>query len=314
MVQAKKTYIEQHYTFSVSEFEGLWEMTFMHPFNREEHVSIYVVAPNSYYEHATLKDIPIVEAGPRLSEVLNNLLFKIEYYPYSWGLSGKKIVSYGYDFESDYTGTAITTIDLTAIAHKEVNEYFNFFSGLEVNVVNESETVSGKGVMSKLRLDLDRAKEVNDLSLDFFTEYPIELLSLMYQGTDGSVYEIPLSKSVQTNSSIHLHFSPVTAKTFFLIIKQESYTLINAIKSNEEISKNELWLQASERSQTLYQAAVSDYLDDIFPSQSGILLHQEIIDSYKNINSDVAEPSRNPLNPYRSDFDIAKAALDSEQR
>lgn len=310
-------YIEQHYSFSVSEFEGLWEMTFMHPYNRQEHVSVYVVAPNSDYEHAELDDKPIVEAGPRLTDVLNRLMFKIEYYPYVWDFAGKKIVSYGYDFETDFNGTSLTYIDLTEIALKEVNEFYNFFSPLETDIVDETEKVSGKGIMAKLKITLDKPKTVNHLSVDFFTEYPIELMSLMYQtdqSSEAATYEIPLSKAVQTNSSIYLHFSPVFAKIFYLIIKQESYTLLDQSKTEEETTKTELWNQASTRSQSIYEATVGEYIEQLFSSKSGVQLHQEILDSYQNINISKSEPSTNPMNSYRSDFDDAKKVMDSQQR
>jgi hypothetical protein len=310
-------YIEQHFSFSVSEFEGLWEMTFMHPNNRQEHMSVYVVAPNSDYEHAELEDKPIVEAGPRLTDVLKHLLYKIEFYPYSWDFAGKKIVSYGYDFETDFNGTSLTYIDLTEIALKEVNEFYNFFSPLETDIVDETEKVSGKGVMAKLKITLDKPKTVNHLAIDFFTEYPLELLSLMYQvdqSKEAATYEIPLSKAVQTNSSIYLHFSPVFAKTFYLIIKQESYTLLDESKTEEKSMQTELWQQASTRSQSIYEASVGEYIEQLFSSKSGIQLHQEILDSYQNINTNLSEPSTNPMNAYRSDFERAKKAMDSQQR
>lgn len=313
----KPTFIEQHYSFSVSKFEGLWEMTFMHPYNRQEHMSVYVVAPNSDYENEELNDKPIVEAGPRLADVLKHLLFKIENYPYSWDFSGKKIVSYGYDFETDYNGSSLTYIDLTEIALKEVNEFYNFFSPLEVSIVQAEEKVSGKGVMAKLKITLDRPKQVNHLTVDYFTEYPIELLTLMYQKDQrkgAPTYEIPLSKAVQTNNSINLHFSPVFAKVFYIIIKQESYTLLDQNKSEAELEKVELWNQASLRSQSIYEATVGEYIDELFSSKSGIQLHQDVLDSYQNVNTRLTEPSSDPMNSLRSDFNATKKTLDSEQR
>ncbi|PFK99788.1 hypothetical protein COJ01_17095 [Priestia megaterium] len=312
------TYIEQQFSFSVSEFEGLWSMTFMHPYNREEHLSIYLVAPNSDYDESKITDDkPIVEAGPRLTDFLNHLLYKIEYYPYTWDLAGKKIVSFGYDFECDYNGTSLTEIDFTEIAFKEVNEYYNFFSPLEADIVTPDETVSGKGVMAKLKITLDKPKYVNHLNIDYFTEYPIELLTLMYradESSDATIYEIPLSKAVQTNSSIHLHFSPVFAKTFYLIIKQESYTLLDGSKSEADISKEEIWKQASTVSKSMYEAAVGDYISQLFATKSAVDLHQTIMDSYQNINKNLTDPSMEPMNEYRNDFNKIKTVLDSQQR
>jgi hypothetical protein len=164
---------------------------------------------------------------------------------------------------------------------------------------------------------LDKPKYVNHLNIDYFTEYPIELLTLMYradESSDATIYEIPLSKAVQTNSSIHLHFSPVFAKTFYLIIKQESYTLLDGSKSEADISKEEIWKQASTVSKSIYEAAVGDYISQLFATKSAVDLHQTIMDSYQNINKNFTDPSTEPMNEYRKDFNEIKTALDSQQR
>ena len=317
--QSKYTYIEQHYAFSVSEFEGLWEMTFMHPFNREEHVSIYVVAPNSDsdYNSDNLKDLPIVKAGPRLTEIMEKLLYKIEFYPYAWDLNGKKIVSYGYDFESNYGVTdSISYIDLTEIAYKEVNEHYNFFSPLESSVVQEGEKVSGNGVMSKIKISFNRAKNVNHLAINYFTAYPIELVSLMYkedENVDTLTHEIPLSKVVQTSRSIHLHFATVFAKTFYLIIKQSSYSIENT-SYNENKSLNEmLWNTATERSRAVFESAVEEYAEQFVVTKPGIELHQEVLDTYKNISKTRSSNKIQSFDRYRDDFKTIKKSLDEQQ-
>ncbi|UOE58054.1 hypothetical protein [Cytobacillus oceanisediminis] len=312
----KPTYIERHHSLHITEFEGLWEMTFMNPFNREEPVSIYIIGPNSYVDNQILKkDRPVVEAGPRLSEIMKHLLYRIERYPYSWDLSGKKLVSYGYDFETDFNGNAISALDLTEIAHKEVKEYFNFFSPLDVQPAEDEEKVSGKGVMAKLKITLDRPKSVNHLTVDFFTEYPIELLTLMYQSEQsGTIYEIPLSKVMQTNHSATIHFPSVFAKTFFIIIKQESYTLIDQSTSEEQAMNAELWNQASLASRSMYETSVNDYFNELMTTQAGIKLHQEIIASYQNINKPNRVSDEQGMNRYGEDFEAIKTKLDSEQR
>lgn len=279
------TYIEKHYNLSVSEFEGLWEMEFKDPFNGIENISVYIKAPNSIYQAENFRDKPIVDAGPRLSEVMKKLMHKIEAYPFIWGLSGEKIVSYGYDFETDYNGSSITYVDLTEIGLREVNSYYNFFSPLESSVVDEEDFVSGKGVLVKLDIDLEKQKYINHLAIDFFTEYPIKLNSLMYQEdtSPGSpFYEVPLSKMTESSGSIILHFSTVFAKKIRLIIQQESYTMTNK-DTAEVVEQARLWDYASTNSKTLYEEAASEYLNKIvMPTKSGIELHEEIIGRYKS--------------------------------
>jgi hypothetical protein len=308
-------FIERHFSFSVAEHEGLWNMTFMSPFNREEPVSVYVAAPNSDYLPDDFRDKPIVNAGPRLKDVLNHLLYQIEQYPYSWDFSNKKIVTQGYDFETDYNGQSLTYIDLTEIAYKEINEYYNFFSPLEKGVVEEGATVSGKGVIFKLKITLDVPKNVNHLTVDFFTEYPIELLSFLYQGDiNGQLYELPLSKAVTTNHSLILHFSTVYAKNFYLLFKQETYTLQSSSPTREETIYTDVWNQATRASQTLYESVVGDYLEWMMPTESGISLHQEIIDSYQDINKRIVSSSVDEMNSFGESFERVKKELDSDQR
>lgn len=313
------TYIEQHYSLSVSEFEGLWEMTFMDPFNRENQVSIYIKAPNtdSFYDQGQLKSWPIAKPGPRLTEVMQRLLYQIESYPYAWELSGQKIVSYGYDFESDFNiGGNLTYIDLTEIAFKEVNEFYGFYSPLEAGIVQEGETVSGKGVMTKLMITLDRAKNVNHLAVDFFTGYPMELLSLMYKEdllSSSPTYEIPLAEAVQSNDSLYIHFPPVYAKCFILILKQETYTVSNQPYDQDKVMERNLWNHASDKARSLYETLADEYLEDLFVTRSGIELHEEIMSAYKNTSKQSKSVSANAWNPYRENFNEIKGQLDQLQ-
>lgn len=316
MVKSKYTYIEQHYFLSVSEFEGIWEMAFKSPFNSEERIHIYVVAPNSDYDSAKLKNYPIVTAGERLTDVFNKLLHRIEFYPFEWELSGEKLVSYGYDFVSDLTpdGT-IRSFDLTEIAYQAVNEYYNFFYTIDSLIVGEEEKLSGNGVMAKLKITFDRSKHVNHLAIDYFTEYPIQLISLMYQEDEGAdaVIELPLSKIVQTSRSIHLHFPVVYAKTFYLVIEQESYYLQNQTTDSESQNKIIAWKQATERSLSLYGTAVDEYLNNLVLTKDGVTLHQEVLDSYKNVSKKHIEPTHSVYEAYRSDFSDIKNTLDTHQ-
>lgn len=312
------TFVERHFNLSVSEFEGLWSMTFMHPFNETENISVYIIAPNSNYLEDDYDRRPIIKAGPRLSEVMTKLLHKIESYPYNWDFSGQKIVQYGYDFETDYRVSGLTYIDLTHIAHQEVNEYFNFFSPLETTIVSDDDILSGRGVMIKLKIELNKPKHINRVALDLFTEFPIKLVSLMYQEEkkDGApFYEIPMAKLMQSNNSVSLHFPTVFAKTFRLIIQQESYILESKETNMAHIEAVNLWNYATASSREMYESTVSDYLDNLtMPTQSGIELHQAVIDSYHNSNKEDTRDINDELDPYRNDFTEAKYKMDQEQR
>ncbi|MEC3434408.1 hypothetical protein P9155_32590 [Bacillus cereus] len=90
--------------------------------------------------------------------------------------------------------------------------------------------------------------------------------------------------------------------------------MLDQSKTEEEVMKAELWNQASTRSQSIYESAVGEYVDQLLSSKSGIQLHQEILDSYQNTNVNHTPMSAEPMNPYRSDFEQAKKSLDSQQR
>lgn len=309
-------YIEQHYALTLGMFEGYWAMTFKHPYNRQEAVSVYVKGPSSHEFNRPTDGKQIVEPGPRFAEVLSKLVPTIEAYPYRWALDGKKIVSYGYDFESDFNGENLNTIELTEIAFKQVLEDLKMFSPIEPGIVAEEDMVSGKGVMAKMKVTFDKPKRVNQLAIDYFTEYPMELMTLMYQedeAKDATLYEIPLQGLKQSNTSTYLHFEPVFAKVFQLIVRQETYSMINQSADEAAEQKVSEWEAASERSRELYEVAVDEYTRNLFVPRSGIELHEEVMESYKTSNRQNRN-TEGSLNRYRKDFKEKKKRLDIEQR
>lgn len=239
------SYIERHISFGVDEFEGLWKLQFLHPFfagDSKRIVTVYVVPPNSSYVESEYKGIEVVEAGPNLIQTIAQLLPTIVKYPYRWELNGKKLDSFGYDFETSMTktGTTVGTIDLTEIAFAEVKRYYEFEEATMIpDIVIEDEQIIRDGALVKLGIKLEKAQSANQISFDFFTSYPIEIASIMYQedtAKHSATYEIPLDKVQISASSLSITFPSVFAKYFVIILAQTTYTVTNTSSSSNQYS------------------------------------------------------------------------------
>lgn len=281
-IEQRYTFIEKHLDLSLLAYEGLWRLIFMNPHKENDALTVYLKTPSADYKPEDYKDGQIVNIGPRLEEVLLFLEKQIEFYPYTWDLANQKIAKYGYDFESDLKGNVISRIDLTEIAYKVVQEHYNLFSPITgEDVIEEDEYVSGKGVMTKLKITLDKPKLLNHLAIDFFTEYPMEILSFMYQLEEGDTqptYELSLTNVVQSISSLHLHFTPIQAKVFYLILKQETYTLLNESTNQETYLRKREWENASENSKSIYMQQAEAYLSD-----AAITIGEELVSQLYHI-------------------------------
>lgn len=309
---SKLTYIEKHIELTITEYEGPWKILLLHPNKANTYLTVYLRASRSDFDKEDYVDAPIIDAGDRLKKVLDYITNQIERYPYSWDLAGQKIVPYGYDFESVLSGNEISSLDLTDVAHEAVCEHYNIFSpGSGTGIVDESDMVSGKGVMAKLKIVLDKPKYVNRLAIDFFTEYPMEILSFMYQTEEGETqpfYELSLSNVVATNSSLYLYFPRVYAKVFYIILKQETYTLLNYVEDQNLRLQEEEWENASNNSQDIFLQEAQNYL-----SQAAITLGKAMVSTLKdtptNRNLEKA-PSTLEEQNYRDSFRKIKQKMD----
>lgn len=306
------TYIEKHIELSISAYGGPWKIVFFHPNQANTYLSVYLRASLADFDEANYSDAPIIDAGDRLKKVLDYITNQIESYPHSWGLTGQKIVPYGYDFECALDNSTVSSLDLTDVAYEAVCEYYNVFSPASgTDIVDESDTVSGKGVMAKLKIVLDKPKYINHLAIDFFTEYPMEILSFMYQTEEGDAqpfYELSLSNVVTTSSSLYLHFPRVYAKVFTIILKQETYTLLNHIEDQNLKLREAEWENASNNSQDIYLQEAKSYL-----SQAVMTLGETMVSTLKdmptNRNFEKVASNADPKN-YRDAFRKIKQKID----
>ena len=279
-------YIEKHVSLTIQKYEGLWKIVLIHPYKPNTYLSAYVRDSQSDFDAKDYLDAPIVDAGERLKEVLDYITNQIEYYPYSWDLSGEKIVPYGYDFECTLSNDKIESLDLTDVAYEAVCEHYNIFSPTSgTGIANELDTISGKGVMAKLKIVLDKPKYINHLAIDFFTEYPMEILSFMYQIEEGDTqpfYELSLSNVVVLNNALYLHFPPIYAKVFYIVLKQETYTLLNYTEEQELKLQQKEWENASDNSRAVYLQEAESYL-----SQAAVTIGEQMAEALNNSSNKI---------------------------
>jgi len=262
------SYIERHLSFGVDEFEGLWKLQFLHPFfygNEKQYVTVYMVPSNSDYTEAEYKGYEVVKMGANMTAVINKLIPRIQKYPYRWELEGKKLDAFGYDLVSEMAkgSDKVNEIDFTDIAFQEVSRYYSFTENVPApDIVIETEEVEGNGAMVKLELTMEKAQWVNQISLDFFTEFPVEVKSLMYQEDTmkfAPTYEIHLDETASSSSSLSFGFPSVFAKRIIAILCQPTYTISNVNKTQTELKKEQVW--------DLLSASVSTNMENILGNE-----------------------------------------------
>lgn len=234
------SYIERHVSFGVDQFEGLWKLSFLHPFfyaDTKRVITVYIIPPNSDFEGAEYNGIEVVDAGPNLVQVMTKLLPMIQNYPYRWELEGKKLDTFGYDLTSGLqkNGENVSSIDFTDIAFAEINRYYDFAEAVALpEVVTEEETIVRDAGLVKLDIVLEKAQWANQISFDFFTSYPIEIASVIYQEDTmkySASYELPLESVQSSASSVSILFPSVFAKKFTVVLAQPTYTVATSNQS-----------------------------------------------------------------------------------
>jgi hypothetical protein len=259
------SYIEKHLLFSVGGYEEPWKIQFLNPFNGEEKkaVTAYVLAPNSHYSQSTYKGLSVLTPGPLLKKVMQELIPRIQSYPYEWEWSGKKIYRFGYDFETDMASPeeTPTVIELTSVAYRIVADFYEFDKTIvEDIIVNSEDKITCEGAAFKLEIELQRAQWISELSLDYFSDFPMKLISLVYQKDTNpysTVYEIPLDSIVVNRQTECLLFPRVFVKRLFLIIQQENYTPIVHVPVYENVTESH-----TEYRERTYQNTWDEYIPE----------------------------------------------------
>lgn len=225
----KYNYIEKAFSVSKDSYELPWKIEYMHPLDSNKRSTVYV--SNYYYAANTLlNNIPVILAREELSYTLNQLLLRIESYPYFWPIEGEKIDPNGYDFYTNYQESGIVTyMNLTDSAKVILWNKLNIkdpIPQLEFDVSDDIE-VEGKH-LTKFSLTLEKAGPVSNLSFDLHTTKPMELLAVVYE-PDITRYTVPKLLNLEalsvTKSSYTIDINlgkPIFAKRFTFVFAQNN--------------------------------------------------------------------------------------------
>lgn len=238
------SYIERAYSLSKKQADEPWRLEVAHPFDAEKRLVYYLADdrhPGGFHE-----DRPVLAADEKFDYILNELVKRIERYPYFWPLEGQKIDAYGYDFYSYLQkGQAeddAMEIGMTEVADTIVREKLSIASPPKEawRTLTAEDYVEGKGIGIRVEVLLEKAGSVNHVGVELFTAKEVELAAVLYQEDDKQytpMKELILDGVgvVKSRRSMTVNFpSAVYAKRIVLIFRQQEY-VVNKYKLPKEI-------------------------------------------------------------------------------
>lgn len=254
--------VEYALSFGIQANDSLWKIELLNPTDAGDKVSAWLpMTADDPQIGSKIENIGVASPGTRLVEVMGWLYNRITRYPYYWPYEGTYVDRFGYDFQIDYTdSTTVSTVEISEIAYEIIKTALNVqppdtSSSVEVDIQND--TVPGGGVLVKMQITLAYAQPVSEISIDPFSKYPLELVSLMYEEdikTYKPLKEITIPKDntetknfTQTTQSIHFQFPVVTVNRFTIIFRQQNAVKETYLLNPDELTKTELWDMISER-------------------------------------------------------------------
>lgn len=295
-------------SLGVSEREGLWKMQFIHPLDAMSKVNVYIAPTTDDERIATTVDgIKVATPGPHMVEVLAWLTNRITKFPYYWPYEGNAVNKYGYDFSVNMdtkSTNSVSTVEITDIAYSVVEQYLNIQPPPAPNqtVAQDLYYLEAGGAYIKYTVTLDKAQPVSEITITPFTEFPLEVMSIMYEEdietfherkelipqditiVDGKQYskptDIPASTSLMT-----FKFPSVIAKRFTFILRQKNYKKDTYLIREKDINDKDLWNKISEREAEV-TLDVTDGLDTVeankIDSWDGWDIYQQQLQKYYN--------------------------------
>lgn len=301
-----KSYIEQCLSISKEGYDEPWRMEIKHPFDNNKKVVYYL--ENEKHPVGTLYNLrPIVEIGANMEYVMQQLLERIERYPYYWPLENQKIDPYGYDFwttmQKGQENENNIIIELTEGADTLIREKLSISLPVKEawRPLEAEDYVEGTGAGIRMEILLEKAGPVNHLALELFSAREVEIKALMYQ-EDIKQYSpvkeliIENIESLQSNRSITLNFpKPIFAKRIIVILVQKEYAvnryalpknIVAQKKILKYIKDEEARKTAEDIGSVSYQ---TDYKTDSFADafiRSGLKSYADLMKDYKKKHED----------------------------
>lgn len=226
-------YIEKSLSLSKDGYENPWRFEYLHPYDAQRKVVVYF--ENQWNESgSTYKDKPVYGVGEELGYILEQLLPRIEKYPYYWEMENQKINPIGYDFYTDQAveGQSNGMIEIVDASKVILWEKLRISPrvGQLIEPITHLEEVEGQFLV-KFQLTLEKSGPVNEIDLNLHTIKPVELASLVYEEDTGR-YVVPKEinitgleiKSSTEGMQIRLP-EPIYAKRFTFVLRQNEPTI-----------------------------------------------------------------------------------------
>lgn len=110
------------------------------------------------------------------------------------------------------------------------------------------------GALCELEINFESLNTVNEISLNPYTKYPINIIAIRYKTSDDE--EEPLIeivspdkkdktlRSVVTKDKVSYRFSDIVCKKIYIIFTQEHYLRETYVYNPSDVYKNELWFNS----------------------------------------------------------------------
>lgn len=170
----------------------------------------------------------------------------------------------GQDHLRDHSGTptaAIAKVDYRGVPVSQNNYPVGYaidsssdsYWG-EVVLVDEiinigMDAVAPGGALIKFTVTLARPEVVSEISLNPFSNFPVEIASIRYE-EDTETYHVPkeiLKTKLESTETMVIQFPSVLAKRFTFVLRQKNYVKDSYIVRGTAAAKQELWEKISNR-------------------------------------------------------------------
>ena len=160
----------------------------------------------------------------------------------------------------------------------------NYFYGIE------------NGAVCELEINFESLNTVNEISLDPYTKYPINIVAIRYKTTDDE--DEPLVelvtpdnkdtalREVFTNSKVSYRFPDILCKKIYILFTQEHYIRDTYIYNVKDVYKNDLWYNSTNNKADVSTGAIfkPNYID-----------REELNVNFKNFNDRIVSSADNDI-------------------
>lgn len=272
-------------SLSIAERQGLWKIQFIHPLDAMVKVNAWIASTvDDERIGTTIDGVKVATPGTHMIEVLSWLADLINTYPYYWPYEGNPINKYGYDFSVDMNTAetdSVTKVEVTDIAYNIIKQNLDIQAApSNPQSVDESiYYIKGGGALIKYTVTLDKAQPISEITITPFTEYDLEVESIMYEEDietyhvrkellpqdityiDDKPYSAPTDPQASTKMMI-FKFPSVIAKRLTFILRQKNYKKDTYLIREKEINEKDLWDKISQR-ETEVTLDITDGLDTV---------------------------------------------------